>query len=114
MKVFIRTTALLTLSLSAVAAFAHHSAAPFNFGDPVVIDVIWTPSFARRGAFALAAEAAGYSFGSLLSRILYEAATRYTGGPFLLPARRLSCQRLIVLFSALLLSTFLLLTALSR
>jgi len=48
---------------------------------PVVIDVIWIPSFARRGAFALAAEKAGYSFGALMRRVVTEAAARYPVRP---------------------------------
>ena len=45
-------------------------------GDVVVIDVRWTPAFARRGAIATAAEAAGYTFDEFMARIVGEAERR--------------------------------------
>lgn len=40
MKALAKTMATAALALSAAAGFAHHSAAPFNFGEPVVIEGI--------------------------------------------------------------------------
>jgi hypothetical protein len=40
MKALAKTMATVALSLSAAVGFAHHSAAPFNFGEPVVIEGI--------------------------------------------------------------------------
>jgi D-alanine-D-alanine ligase len=48
-----------------------------RFGEPVVVDIRCVHLFARRGAFVIAAEAAGYTFSTLLRRIVDEAAKRY-------------------------------------
>ena len=52
-----------------------------HFDDPVVIDVKCVDLFARRGSFVTAADAAGYTFATLLRRIVSEAARRYVGRP---------------------------------
>lgn len=45
--------------------------------EPIVIDVRWLFSFARGDAFDRAAQAAGYSLGTLLRRFVNEAAARH-------------------------------------
>jgi D-alanine-D-alanine ligase len=46
-------------------------------GEPLVVDVRWVALFDRRGAFARAALAGGYTYPLLLRRVVDEAARRY-------------------------------------
>jgi hypothetical protein len=57
------------------------------FGQPLVVDVNWADLFSQRGSFILAAEAAGWSFGDLIRRIIEVASLRYAGAPASQPAR---------------------------
>ena len=52
-----------------------------HVGDPVLIEVKWSDLFAQHGAFVTAAEVAGYGLGTVMRRVVTEAAQRYLAAP---------------------------------